>query len=138
MLVRQLIKTCIEKLQDHQAGPRDDSNRLLKLRNPDLYSGYLHMGCYYFCQQCEDYFKIAGTQGHKRITFAADSLKDCIFNRCAPLFWDKFKAFLKKSLGKSDPFVSHIWEKMRRNFQYSLEEVQNWAAHLEHLQCILL
>ncbi len=52
--------------------------------------------------------------------------------------WDKFKAFLRKSLGKSNTFVDHIWSKLRGDAQYQLEEVQDWAVHLEHLQSILL
>ncbi len=52
--------------------------------------------------------------------------------------WDKFKAFLKKSLGESNAFVSHVWSKLRRDAQYQLEELQDWAAYLEHLSSILL
>ncbi len=59
-------------------------------------------------------------------------------NRLAPLTWDEFKAFLRKSLGESDAFVGHIWTKMRGDAQHQSEEVQDWAAHLEHLQSILL
>ena len=29
------------------------------------------------------------------------------------------------------------WEKIKRNSQYQLEEVLNWAAHLKHLQAVL-
>ncbi len=52
--------------------------------------------------------------------------------------WDEFKAFLRKSLGESNAFVRHVWSKSRGDAQHQLEEVQDWAAHLEHLQCILL
>ncbi len=52
--------------------------------------------------------------------------------------WDKFKAFLKKSLGESNTFVGYVWSKLRGDTQHQLEEVQDWAAHLEHLQSILL
>ncbi len=52
--------------------------------------------------------------------------------------WDKFKTFLKKSLGESNAFVGHVWFKLREDAQYQLKEVQNWAAHLKHLQFILL
>ncbi len=52
--------------------------------------------------------------------------------------WNKFKALLRKSLGESNAFVGHVWSKLRGDAQYQLEEVQDWAAHLEHLQSILL
>ncbi len=52
--------------------------------------------------------------------------------------WDEFKAFLRKSLGESNAFVGHVWNKLRGDTQYQSEEVQDWAAHLEHLQSILL
>lgn len=54
-------------------------------------------------------------------------------NRLAPLIWDKFKVFFKKSLGKFNVFVDHIWSKLQENSQYQLEEVQDWAAYLKHL-----
>ena len=47
--------------------------------------------------------------------------------------WDEFKAFLKKSLRKSNAFVGHVWTKLKGDAQYHLDEVQNWAAYLEHL-----
>lgn len=34
--------------------------------------------------------------------------------------------------------MDSIWSKFRRDSQYQLEEVQDWASHLEHLQSILL
>ncbi len=43
-----------------------------------------------------------------------------------------------KSQGESNAFVGHVWSKLRGDAQYQLEEVQDWAAHLEHLQSILL
>ncbi len=45
---------------------------------------------------------------------------------------------MKKSLGESNTFVGHVWSKLRGDAQYQSEEVQDWAAHLEHLQSILL
>ncbi len=59
---------------------RNDTNRPLKLWNPNLYYGHLHMECYYFCQQCEDHFEVVRSLGHKRIPFAAGFLKDHILN----------------------------------------------------------
>ena len=31
-----------------------------------------------------------------------------------------------------------IWNNIKRDSQYQLEEVQDWASHLEHLQSILV
>ncbi len=88
------MRTCIKKVRDQApaaptalaapAAPateaRDDTNRPLKPQNPDLYYGNLHMECYYFCQQCEDYFEVVGLLGHKRVPFAAGFLKNRILN----------------------------------------------------------
>ena len=52
--------------------------------------------------------------------------------------WAEFKAFLRKNLRDSRAFVDGIWSKLKRDSQYQLEEVQDWAAHLEYLQSILL
>ncbi len=83
------------------------------------------MECYYFCQQCEDYFEIARSLGHKCILFAAGFLKDRILNqwqqyktrmqrnRLAPMTWDEFKAFLRKNLEESNVFVGHVWSKLK-------------------------
>ena len=35
-------------------------------------------------------------------------------------------------------FIDSIWRKLKRDFQYQLEEVYKWAFHLEHLQSILI
>ncbi len=157
-LFQEFMPTCIEKVWDQAptaptvpaAEAKDNTDRLLKPQNPDLYYGHLHMECYYFYQQYEDHFEVAGSLGHKRVSFAAGFLKDCILNQwqqhktrmqcnqLAPITWDEFKAFLKKSLGESNAFVGHVWSKLRGDAQHQLEEVQDWAAHLEHLQSILL
>ena len=42
----------------------------LKARFPDLYYDNLHMDCYQFCQQCEDYFETAGAKKPNKIPFA--------------------------------------------------------------------
>ena len=108
------------------------------------------MECYHFFQQYEDHFETARAKGHKRVLFAAFFLKDCIFlrwqqhktrterNRATPLSWEEFKTFLRQILGESDAFVGNVWSKMRSDSQHQLEEVQDWAAHLKHLQSILL
>ena len=125
-LFQEFMRTCIERVWDQvpiapNGKAREDTlDRPLKPRNPDLYYGHLHIECYYFCQQCKDYFEVAGSLGHKRVPFAARFLKDCIVNewqqhktrmqrnRLAPMTWDKFKAFLRKSLGKSNAFISNV------------------------------
>ena len=59
-------------------------------------------------------------------------------DRAAPMTWTKYKTFFRKNLGDSWAFVDSIWSKLKRNSQYQLEEVQDWAAYLEYLQSILL
>ncbi len=61
-----------------------------------------------------------GLLGHKRVLFAAGFLKDRFFNQCqqhktgmqynqlAPMTWDNFKAFLRKSMGESNTFILYI------------------------------
>ncbi len=126
------------------------SDRPLKAKNPGLYYCNLHMECYYCCQQFEEHFDTVGRKGHKRVPFAAFFLKDRILyhwqqhkasikrSRAVLLSWREFKAFLRKSLGESNAFVKSVWSRMRGDFQYQLEEVLDWAAHLEQLQSILL
>ena len=41
-------------------------------------------------------------------------------------------------MGESKSFVNSIWKKLKRDSQYQLEEVYDWASHLEHLQSILI
>ena len=66
-------------------------DKLLKAKNPDLYYENLYIKCYYFiCQQYKDYFEIAGAKGHKRVPFAAFSLKDRIF-----FCWQQYKNRIK-------------------------------------------
>ncbi len=91
-----------------------------------------------------------GSLGHKRIPFIVGFLKHDILNRwqqhktrmqcnrLAPMTWDEFKVFLSKSIGESNAFVGHVWSKLRGDVQHQLEEVQDWSAHLKHLQSMLL
>lgn len=80
VLLRQLIEICIKQAQDNLADPRKESDKLFKPQNPDLYYGNSDMKCYYFCQQCKDYFKIIRYLKHKQIPFTANFLKDRILN----------------------------------------------------------
>ena len=57
----------------------DALDRLFKTKNPDLYYENSHIECYYFCQQCKDYFETARAKGYKRVFFATSFLKDRIF-----------------------------------------------------------
>ena len=41
-------------------------------------------------------------------------------------------------MGESKSFVDSVWRKLKRDSQYQLEEVYDWASHLEHLQSILI
>ena len=52
--------------------------------------------------------------------------------------WSEFKDFLRKNLGDSRAFVDSIWKKVKRDSQYQDKSVQDWAAHLEYLQSILI
>ena len=54
-----------------------------------------------------------------------------------PISWEGFKAFLCQSLGESKAFVDTIWNTITKDSQYQLEEVMDWAVHLEHLQTVL-
>ena len=45
---------------------------------------------------------------------------------------------MQKNLGESKSFVDSIWKKLKRDSQYQLEEVYDWAFHLEYLQSILM
>ena len=55
--------------------PKEQS---LKARFPDLYFEKLHLDCYRFCQQCEDHFDIAKSNGKNRTPFAASFFRHSI------------------------------------------------------------
>ena len=42
-----------------------------------------------------------------------------------------------QSLGDFQVFVDTYWGKIKRDSQYQLEEVLDWAAHQKHLQVVL-
>ena len=50
----------------------------------------------------------------------------------------KFKDFLRKNLADSRASVDSIWKKVKCDSQYQDKSVQDWAAHLEYLQSILI
>ena len=74
------------KGQKHGQANFAPREKALKARNPNLYYGSLHMECYYFCQQCEDYFDTAGAMGSQRVSFAASFLQNRINFR-----WQQYK-----------------------------------------------
>lgn len=127
--------------QNQRAGPR---KRPLKAWFPDLYYGNSHLDCYRFCQQCKDYFETAGANGPNRIPFAAGAVVQrwhqhkCCSEAKDPMTWAEFKDFLRKNLGDDRAFANSICSKFRRDSQYQQESVLEWAAHLEHLQSILI
>ena len=127
----------------------ESQDKLLKARFLDVYRGISHIECYNFCHQYEDYFTTAGVRGTNQILFAMFFPWDWInfrwqqFKRkqdadsSVPITWDKFKAFLRRSMRDSRAFVDSYWGKIKKDFQYQLEEVFDWTAHLEHLQVVL-
>ncbi len=151
-LFQEFMRTLMERAQTSivlavsvSKEARDNTNRPLKLRNPNPYYGNLHLKCYYFCQQCEDLFEVARSLGYEHVLFAPGFLKHRILNRwqqhkicmqrnrVAPIIWDEFKILLRKNLGESNTVVGYTWSKLRGNVQYQTKKVQDWAAHLEHL-----
>ncbi len=90
-LFQEFMRTYIEKVRAQApmvpAAPapdvkaRDDTDRPLKSWNSNLYYGNLRMECYYFCQQCKDYFEVAGSLGHKHVPFPVRFLQDRILYR---------------------------------------------------------
>lgn len=147
-LFPQLMKAFIEDWQDSIPPLKLRDNVLdkpLKAKNSDLYYGNLHIKCYYFCLQYEDHFKTAGAKSHKRVHFVSSFIKDKIlfywqqhkneieYNRAAPLSCEEFKAFFQKNLAESTIFINSIWNKIKKDSQYQLEEGQDWATHLKHV-----
>ena len=120
----------------------------LKARFLDLYYGNSHLDWYRFCQQCEDHFETAGANGPNRVPFAALFLRRAMLQRWHqqkhrfgaedPMTWEEFKDFLQTNLGNDWVFANSILSQFRRVSQHQQESVLEWAAHLEHLQSILL
>ena len=148
-LFKQFLRAYLESNQGSRQ-PLAERERSFKAKVPEVYYGKLHMDCYHFCQQCKDYFQTAGATRAKRTLFAASFLCRSISvqwtqykrhyqgEELTPITWTKFKVFLQKNLRESKSFVNSIWRKLKRDSQYELEEVYDWASHLEHLQFILI
>ena len=50
----------------------------LKAKTPDTYFGISHINCYYFCQQCENYFEISGNTEMNHTPFTATFFRSII------------------------------------------------------------
>ena len=151
-LFQQFMKAYLENQNQNQAPPpapiqAELREQPLKARFPNLYYGNSHLDCYRFCQQCKDHFDTARASGPNCILFAASFLRGSVIQRWhqhkrrsegPPMTWVEFKYFLRKNLGDDRAFANSICSKFRRDSQYQAESVLDWAAHLEHLQSILL
>ena len=144
-LFTKFMKVFIETTQAQVlAKPQE---RLLKARTPETYWGKSPIECYHFCQQCEDHFETFGATGTNCTPFTASFLRGFINVRWAkhkrrhksatPIIWSEFKAFLQKDSGSSQAFIDSISSKFKKDSQYQLEEVRDWASHIQHLQSIL-
>ena len=101
------------------------------------------MECYNLCRQFEDHFAIAVATGLNRVPSAAMFFKDQALFRWqqyqrklvdksdVPIILGKFQAFFRRSLGELKAFVDSISSTIWKDSQYQLEEVLDWAAHLE-------
>ena len=139
-LFKKFMKAYIETNQGSRQLEREHT---LKAKVPEVYYGKLHMDYYHFGRQYKDYFETAGATGFNWTPFAASFLRGNIsirwaqFKRCnrgeelTPITWTEFKAFLRKNLGESKSFVDNIWRKLKRDSQYQLKEVYDWASHLK-------
>ena len=148
-LFKKFMKAYLESYGEPRQ-PSEEREQILKAKVPEVYYGKSHMDCYHFCQQCKDHFETAGTTGFNQTLFVAFFLYRNI-NMCwaqfkrhnrgkklTPITWIEFKAFLRKNLGESKSFIDSIRRQLKRDSQYQLEEVCDWASHLEHLQSILI
>ena len=112
------MKVFMETTQAQVQALAEPREHLLKARTPEIYSEKSHMGCYHFCQQCEDYFETSGAIGMNCTPFAATFLRAAIslrwaqhkrrHERATPITWSEFKAFLRKDLGSSQAFIDSI------------------------------
>ena len=120
-----------------------------KAKVPDLYYGKLHMDCYHFCQKCKDHIEISWAIETNWTPFVASffceniivwwtKFKHCRDKKVAPITWTEFKAFLQKNLWKSKLFVNSIWNKNKKDSQYQLEEIYDWALYLKYFQSIFI
>ena len=75
--INELFKRFMKAYLEFNQGPSqppEERERPFKAKVPDVYYGKLHMDCYHFCQQCEDYFETFWATGTNRTPFAASFL----------------------------------------------------------------
>ena len=82
-LFTKYMKVFMETMQAQAQALAEPWERPLKARSPKIYSGKSHMDCYYFCQQCEDYFEISGATRMNCTPFTAIFLCGAISLRWA-------------------------------------------------------
>ena len=73
--LQKIFRTILEAQASSSDRPYE---KQLKARSPEIYYGKSHMECYNFCQQCKDYFAIAGGKSSNYILFATSFLHNCI------------------------------------------------------------
>ena len=103
----------------------EQQERPLKVRTLEPYYWKSHMDCYYFCQQCEDYFKTSGATEMNCTLFVATFLHGIVSLRWAQhkshhksailIILFNFKAFPQKDLRDSQAFIDNIRSKFRRD-----------------------
>ena len=148
-LFKKFMKAYLETNQRPKQPPVE-RKQTFKAKLPEVYYDKSHIDCYHFCHQCKDYFKTTGATEFNRTLFATFFLRGNIsvrwtqFKYCnqneelTSITWTEFKAFLQKNFGESKSFVDSIWRNLKKDSQYQLEEVYNWASQLKHLVSILL
>ncbi len=96
--IQEFMQTFIEMAQAPAAlaardkKARDNTNRLLKPQNPDLYYDNLYIVWHHFYQQYKNHFEIAGSLGHKYVLFTTRFLKDRILNR-----WQQYNTWMQRN-----------------------------------------
>lgn len=65
------ILKMFSKIKGLEPKPEVLYKQFLKVKVPELYLRKLHIDCYHFCQQCNDYFKTTCTTGSNYTPFAA-------------------------------------------------------------------
>ena len=98
-LFTKFIKMLMETTQAQAQALAEPQECSFKSRSSETYSGKSHMDCYYFCQQCEDYFETLGARRMNCTLFATIFLRGPI-----SLKWAQHKRRHKRafpSLGQS-------------------------------------
>ena len=132
----------METMQAQAQALAEPQERPLKARTPETYFGKSYMDCYYFCQQCEDYFETSVPIGMNYTPFAATFFRDLInlslkwaqhkqrHKRATPITWLEFNTFLRKDFESFQAFIDSIRSQFMRDSQYQLKKARDWAFHL--------